>query len=340
MERVQVRPWLVLLVFVVAPAVARPADPAPTIEDVKKAWKTRQDAHKSFRVEWVETVTVKAGAYGKPDGPHPPEDKTFRAAGSFAADGDKAAATEERLIYGTTEKTWQPYMRASRFDGRTFMVLAPLDRPGWGHARIESGTPVLGLGLIPSTSDPIQDLYRPLGGGAFPALEFEKFKLADGRETIRKTECIEVTLKEPKPPAGHSLWCDPERGFLPIRAKRRGSGGDGYDVDWTYRKNEAGRWVPSGWEFRRVGRDGATATAVKAEVKKLEFDLSFAADAFAPKPPPSSRVTVSEGSAVKEDYLVRLDGSKRPLKRAEYDKDFTELAKTNADGTPYVPAKK
>jgi hypothetical protein len=339
MKRVRIRPWLAVLVVVGAPAAARPAD--PTIGDVQKAWKARQDATTSFRVEWVETVKVKAGAYaGRPDGPHPPEDKTFAAACSFAADGDKAAATEERLSYYLTEKTWQPHMRASRFDGRTFMVLSPLARPGWGHARIEKGTPVLGLGLHLSTGDPIQGLYRPLGGGAGPAFEFEKYKLGVGRETIREIDCIAVALKEPKPPAGYWLWCDPQRGFLPIRAKRRYSNGSGHDLDWAYRKNEAGRWVPSGWEFRHVDRDGATAIAIKAEVKKLEFDPTFAADAFAPNPPPSSHVTVYEGAEVKEDYLVRPDGSKRPLKRAEYAKDFTELAQTNADGTPYAPAKK
>ena len=42
----------------------------------------------------------------------------------------------------------------------------------------------------------------------------------------------------------------------------------------------------------------------------------------------------------KEEYLVRPDGSKRPLEPSERDKDLDELAKTNADGTPYVPKKK
>ena len=65
-----------LVVVAMAVAIATPvvagAEPAPTIEDVKKAWKARQDANKSFRVEWVETVTVKAGArlrYGTPTTP-------------------------------------------------------------------------------------------------------------------------------------------------------------------------------------------------------------------------------------------------------------------------------
>src|SRR5262245_50032372 len=93
--------WVVVLL---ASNVAG-ADEKPTIEDVKKAWKARQEANKSFRIEWVETVKYKAGCYDdllRPPvtdvpGPHPPKDTEFTAACSFATDGDKAAAADERL---------------------------------------------------------------------------------------------------------------------------------------------------------------------------------------------------------------------------------------------------
>jgi hypothetical protein len=81
-------------------------------------------------------------------------------------------------------------------------------------------------------------------------------------------------------------------------------------------------------------------SVTKAEVRKLEFDVKFPPNAFAPNPPPASHVMVYADRAPKEEYLVRADGTKRPLAAAERDKHFDELAKTNADGTPYVPKKK
>ena len=47
-----------------------------------------------------------------------------------------------------------------------------------------------------------------------------------------------------------------------------------------------------------------------------------------------------DGGERKEENLVRPDGSKRSMKPSERDRNYDELAKTNADGTVYVPAKK
>ena len=81
-----------LFVAVLVLAGAARADDAPTIADVKKAWTARQDANASFRVEWVETTTMKAGAYDPADkqdkdNPNPPTDLEYKTVCSFASEG-------------------------------------------------------------------------------------------------------------------------------------------------------------------------------------------------------------------------------------------------------------
>ena len=163
-----------------------------------------------------------------------------------------------------------------------------------------------------TTSGPIRRLYRPLGGGAFPAFESEKYKLSGRTQKVRDVECVEIVLKDaPKndaiPDYGYRLWCDPDRDFLPIREKQRYESG-GYDVDYAYRQDDKGRWLLKGWTYTRLGQKGAVEYTLKATVKKLELDHKFAADAFAPKPPVGSHVTVYEDGQEKDAYLIRPDG--------------------------------
>ncbi len=129
-----------LLVFT---STAR-ADEKLTIDDVKKAWKARQDKQKSFRIEWVATVTMKAGALDDvPDlnnpGPHPPKDTEYKAVCSFASDDDKAASSIEDSIYSMITKTWRPAAEAIYFDGNCRVRVDPLIFPGWAQVSIGTG---------------------------------------------------------------------------------------------------------------------------------------------------------------------------------------------------------
>jgi hypothetical protein len=334
-----------VLVFAALGAV-RADDPAPTIDDVKTAWKERQDAHESFRIEWVETVTEKAGSRdgfippGQPPGPHPPKDVEYTTTKSFAADGEKVAGTEEGQIYFITGKRWQPYMHTGRFNGRTAMELNPLQRPGWGLVTLRSGKDRLDASLSSFANKPVLRFCRPLGAAAFEILDFKKVKLSGRTEKIRGAECAEVVIEGVVPHSSYSVWCDPDRGYLPLRERDRYRDGDGFDFEWEYRLDDRKRWVPAGWEMKQTASDGSVVRATRAEVKKLDLAPKLAAGAFAPTPPPSSWVMVYEDGVQKEEYLVRADGSKRPLKGSERTANFDELSKTNADGTPYVPAKK
>ena len=329
-----------LVVAVLVFASAALADEKPTIDDVKKAWKARQEANKSFRIEWVETVKVKAGAYGTDGysnpGPHPPEDIELKAVRSFAANGDMAAAAGEQAAYQPTKQSFVPFANSEHFDGTTGVRIMSLSQPGWVRVNIESGEKRIS-GLNSTSNEAVTRLYRPLGGGAFAAFEFEGFKLFTG-EKIGTVACVE--LRKTTNGFRYSIWCDPKQEFRPVRHSWQDEGGEGRVLDWTYQKGEKERWTPSGWESKRVDKGGTTTQATKAEVKKLDLAPKFAAEAFAPKARPGSHVNEYKDGENKGNYLIRADGSKRLLLAAERSKPFDEIAKTNADGTPYVPAKK
>ncbi|AMV27425.1 hypothetical protein VT84_23700 [Gemmata sp. SH-PL17] len=319
----------------------------PTIEDVKKAWHARQEATKSFRIEWAEKQVIKGGSIYPPGrnntGPHPAEDTELTALRSFAADGDKAACANEGPVYVVKEKLFHSRSHSFYYDGSTSMSLynGQLTQPGWSYFKIERGDRQAKFDFGSEATNPVRRLYRPLGGGALREFAFEEHKIGDRTRTVRGAVCVEVTLKDPEAGSSFSLWCDPKRDFLPVRVERRVRL-EGADSEWEYRKDDQGRWVPSGWQITTLGPRGAVATIIKAEVKKLELDHKFAAGAFTPTPPPGSHVVTWENGASKDEYLVRADGSKRELKASEIKGNlkFDELIKTNTDGTRYVPAKK
>jgi hypothetical protein len=210
-----------------------------------------------------------------------------------------------------------------------------MSQPGWTRVNIERREKTINVRA--TSNDAMKWLYRPLGGGAFSTFDFDQFKLFTG-EKIGGIACVE--LRKTTGNFQYSIWCDPNREFLPIRHSWQYEGGEGNVLDWVYHKDGKGQWTLSGWESKRTDKAGAVKWAAKAEVKKLELDHKFAAGAFSPKPPPGSHVSVYEEDELKEEYLVRPDGSKRELKQSERNKSFDELSKTNADGTPYVPTKK
>lgn len=332
-----------LLVVLLSGASIARADDGPTIADVKKAWTARQDAHKSFRVEWVETITHKAGSIGdltgNVPGPHPPQDAEVTAVRSFAADGDRLAFSNEQALYLPRQQSFVPLSSAAFFDIKTatHFTTIPGD-PGWTYVRVYEGK--LTPAAVPRTSaaEAVSRLYRPVTGGLSTPFEFDKFTVSQRTQKIGGVGCVEIAPKDPPKGGGLVLWCDPERDFLPLRTTQRTERG-GYDLDCEYRKDDKGRWTLTGWRHTALDAKGAARTITKAEVKKPEFAPKFAPEAFAPKPPVSSNVTVYDGGETKENYLIRADGSKRVIAAAEFGKDNADLAKTNADGTPYVPKK-
>src|SRR5262245_24947385 len=288
----------------------RAADPAPTLDALKAAWHARQDGHKSFRIEWTETMKLKAGdldAIYTPefgDGPHPPKDVELTTAYGLAADGVKIAGSEEGQRYLVSEKPWTPFMRAGFFDGRTALELNPLFQPGWGQVTIRSGNDRLDAELDSWENGPVLRLYRPLGGGAFAPLDFKTVKLTGRTETIRGARCAEVVI-ESNANAPFSVWCDPARGYLPLRET---GGGQGVEYELEYRRDDQKRWVPAGWERKKVTADGSVLYRTKSEVKKLDLTPEFGVSAFTPQVPLSSWVTVYKNGAWTEEYLLRADG--------------------------------
>jgi hypothetical protein len=336
----------IVCVFVALAGAAR-ADEKPTIGDVKKAWTARHEAAKSFRAEWVETVVDKAGSFGsfdpKDPGPHPPKDTELKVTRSFAADGEKAAFVGDSWAYWQQKKEFTPYKETIRFDGVAAQFFEPDPKTGWQRVSIETDKERAAGWLRYVPHEPLLLVYRPLGEHVLTG-GLENYQLSGRTEQIRGATCVELVRKDAaKYGSVDSLWCDPDREFLPIRHTER-VGNAGEDTEWEYRKNDKGQWVPTGWQYTRFsgkrGKDYVVTSTTKATMKKLELGVTFPADAFSTQPPLRSHVFVSKAGKRQEAYLIRPDGSKRPLSEAEELWNPDNLAKTNADGTPYVAPKK
>ena len=192
---------------------------------------------------------MKAGAYDPADKqdkdkPNPPTDLEYKTVSSFASEGEKVAGTTEGQVYDLASRTWRPHIIAGYFDGKTGRAFLPPDRPGWGRVAIRSGNDYrLASGLYTVSNTPVLYFYRPLGDGtAFPTFDALKPRLTGRTEKEGGVACAEIAFKDMPPGSTRTLWCDPERGYLPIREEHRKGFGE-YDQNFVYRNDPKRGWV-------------------------------------------------------------------------------------------------
>jgi hypothetical protein len=276
-----------------------PQKAGPTLAAIADAWIRRQTTTKTFKFAW------------RREGLPWTSEGVFRTTlHSVAMDGEKFASTfatpgwtppaslpASRAKDGAARKVgWEVYELKEVRDGVTRRSLSFSERSG------DPGS--LSIGNDSSTRESLSQgdrcvmlVYRPLHPkfGCVDAANLRdpaKFHVVAGTRKIGDVACV-VLENEPYPGAHEYYWLDPARDYLPLRESRTLNGEDRDRVDFKYRLDPHGGWVPTGWTQANVGESGFLFSPCSDSVTEATLNRPLPASEFEIDPPRKARINDS-----------------------------------------------
>jgi hypothetical protein len=120
-------------------------------------------------------------------------------------------------------------------------------------------------------------------------------KLKPSKEVLSLdgAECKEYRYQyqDSPPKKTESIWLDPARDYLPRRIGTPNEGRSPLSTDVTYRKNDAGRWVPASWVITHYYSLTYPQVTTTVTVLKLEINVPQPAEQFEVQFPPGAFVS-------------------------------------------------
>ncbi len=304
------------------PLVETPQENAITVSQIEKAWKSRQEAIRSFHFECEGTTTIRAGwlfSPGEPKNPDnmtvPPEDTDYPMRLVIMSDGPYLRHTLDGYVVHKykllpNSETWvfgdQGHRRV-RASGSVNYHQAFLERPETQYVSSDKNGPHdYPLLTAVRAFHPLVNL-----GGVF-----ERLEILQGTQQVGDAAC--VVLREragPDEPATYLFWVDPAREFVPLRIViKLLSGATIYQADISRLEHSRAGWLPAGWSFSIFSNSGTLGSTTTMTVIRHEVNTPIAAEEF--------RLAIPEGAwvhdiATGDEYVVKRGGQKRVILKDE-----------------------
>lgn len=320
----QVKRLLVLIATLFSALEARAQPPKnATIEEIVVRWKQRQEATKTFRITWTQTVLYpKSGystAYPSVTGAgatFPPNDLTLAQSGLVVMDDTKARYEYQGHAYSTISKSFTESSIASRYDGKTGASLREAQEGD--YTLVTRRTATAPPRLSSTITEPFLRAFRP-ANSQLSGLDLDYFQVTGRRSAVNSRDCIELTLRSAQPGVKTTLWLDPEREYHVVRYHQTLERGvfSLIQDDVRYEKDSSGRWLPNSWIHTQKNRTGGVLLTVNAKVTECEVCGPVDSDLFDTKPPNNSRVTEFRPDGKTEQYVIRPDGNRRDVLAGE-----------------------
>jgi hypothetical protein len=171
---------------------------------------------------------------------------------------------------------------------------------------------------------------RPLARG-MRTWDLESMSISPQRARIAGKACIELSRRE-----GASLqrnWVCPELGYHVVRRLSTIKDKVTLKLDINYRQDPTIGWAPANWTVLLSSSDGFVTDDVRGAlveftanppVTDADFDIDF---------PPGTYVN-DQTKRPAEFFIVKADGTKRPVSRKELDKTYEELLNSDPPTSP------
>jgi hypothetical protein len=300
---------------------ATSAEDSQVLQRIEHNWRARQERVKSFHFVTSTRVTIpkeffkqhrqengrtefKDEHYETPrnqlwvDG----NDKMRTDSGKFNPNVPRATnqaivsqgPRERRVIRGKSEK------QLTTFPNSNELALG----------RVFNGTERDSTRRTRGVSHPVLALYRSFPAWNDPAPI--KWRVVTTNAIINRSHYVKIERRSAKADAFEDLWIDPRRDDLIVQ--RDSKGGDLLTVtSIEYRPDPTAGWVPTGWTVRSnlagtpqmIWETTVVDSSINQPIPPRTFDLTF---------PPRTFVTDAVSN---EHYLLRADGSKRPITKME-----------------------
>jgi hypothetical protein len=244
----------------------------PNLEDVLRAWESRQESFKSVRIAWTENRTDPKGALdesrrrkGQPAArPVPPEDTTLRSKCTLLVAGN-------RSYYSFFGPVWQPDLgvlitrkHKSTFDGETLTSFI-----GYGDAQVLTDRKSRNRDVALVENRALAWYFWPLRS-KWGGLARDDLALSERTEELDDAVLAVLEERHASGPGRGSwwkYWIEPGEGFLVRRARAYNPTGA---VDWQidYEADEAGIRFPSRWKVLtlRNGKQSGSRVCIVSEI--------------------------------------------------------------------------
>ncbi len=313
-----------------------------TIDQISAAWRTRQERVRSARLELTETELIPAGAKpplgmfpgtkkestGAKREPLPRTDISVECARTVLLSGRMLRMNREGSYWHPARAEVEEHKYISSFDGEVAKCF--YDEKSIGE---------LGGFILKDARNqdfdnyhylPIALAFRPcdldMGGR-----DLAKYTVNPGMQTIDGRAYVVIT-GNPRQSSYETLWLDPQRDFLVVRA--RDESGNSTTFDISYQKDSSFGWVPSEWKWiARGGNSGRLFGQAVAKVTTYTINTDIPKAAFQFEFPVGTYVSDLRTEDI-ERYIVRQGGKKRIITKEEIRRgagaDYKELLSTES----------
>ena len=322
--------FAVFCTFLGLPAVANGQSPALTIEQIQRAWQERQERFKTVHISWQADSLRVAGSYSQNASAKaknaekgkilPPVDHKFTVTNSVFLKGDSYRHDAQGLASWMTHL--ERFLQQDRiliFDGSTTKEKAKFEGRSYSQAFVQSEGRPKDAQLIDHY--PILLSFRPIHKLLRPVV-LDEFTLTPGTHPFQGYLCHELTKRIPGQQYMMRLWVDPKHDFIVRHVQVEAGGRLWADLDISYAEVSEVGWTVSAWAFSTYDDRGKLASSARCRVTEQHYNTELPSDTFSEGFDPKTYVV---NLAEKERYILKEDGSKRPVSESEYSKDFEEL---------------
>lgn len=318
-----------------------------TLDEIVGAWRERERATRTLEYEWIETDLVVKGrdGYSKPDGQHvvcPPQDLTVRTTCRLKIDGQKMRYEVDGPHFVYEIGDYAPRLYVGVKDGKTMKRLFHKDRSGqdrFGAASVvhedegmfsdANSTPLL----------PIMMCYRPFSMHQGRFYDVSKCHITPGVGVVGQDRClvleqfIDLDIEGDRHQK-NVLWVRERPPHEPMRMQVIMAGEARGQLDLEYAEEPGSGRFLSGWRHVAYsqgvppGPGRRLQLQTEGRVTSRKFNVAIPESAFVLEDPPPGALVLDRRSD--QQYLVREDGSKRPITQAERAAGYThgQLLKT------------
>ena len=325
------------LLSVNSTSLAGPGPAAPKdITEVVAAWTARQDRVKSFRVEWIDHMTVPKGRTSRnrpPGGVElkvevPPLDLVFDASKSLAVEGPRSRLRYQARHWSVLKSTAYTEHCDTEFDGTEYKTAATFDPPvvtnHGGIRRMKNHPDLAVLSCRPTVvalrgTEPLYRVY-----------DVARFEPTGKIQVVNRVPCAELVRQNIAARTKEILFVDPAREFVLVRAVAFEGDRPGYQLDVSYREDPTAGWLPSKWSYVTYDPLGKVYASGRCTANHWEINpvLTDADLRLAPSP---GTLIVDATSREQMKYVVQADGQpgKRVPRGARI--SYEELAKAGPE---------
>lgn len=309
--------------------------PAPSIAEIEKVWKARQDKVEAAVFELETGKTIYKGSsseadnsilikLGKPPMPEsPPRDYLVKGTRRFSFSGVNTHDSYEDQAWDPIGNRLYSTKCVEVFNGKLFKSL---DNPSSGQENYPAGiikkAPQAG-GALKFPLLPILLTLRGVHPDYFNSLS--QFRLSGNTVPIAGRSCLELVRASQRGQGQEVLFVDPERDYVVAKMVILDEGKPTWQWTAKYRTDATVGWVPYTWEYLLLTRKGHRTGAGRRTVVRYEINAKLDDSEFDIRFPPGTKVDdeVSFGQYVV--YTISETGERNRVVPAVQGSTYDEL---------------